>query len=168
MDVDAGGDQARAAVLLARVGIDIVALAEMGEIPKFDPFRDPAAAEELGRALADQLEPLGIDTLCVWEEPEDLILGHVVGLALGVRWTRCANADGLAVLAGALAPGSRCAIVTDAVRAIEPVKAIQSLVEVRGGQVVAVGTLLSSVALQTITSSELKIVPLLRQPALGE
>ena len=53
--------------------------------PVFDPFRNPAASDELGRELADRLRALAPNVVCVWEEPENMVLAHIVGRELGVQ-----------------------------------------------------------------------------------
>ena len=131
--------------LLRRVGLDPGQThAVSGDLPKFDPFRDPAATDLLGRELARRVRALDVNAVCVWEEPEDLVLGHVLGLALNVRWARCVNADGLVALIGDLPPAARCVIATDAVRATEPIAAMRNLVQVHGGDVVAIAALLAT------------------------
>jgi hypothetical protein len=140
--------------LLGRVGLlSQESGSEGGETLKFDPFTDPAATERLGRALAARIEALHPDLVCVWEEPEDMVLGHVVSLALGTRWVRCVNADGLVGLVGSVPRGARCVIVTDVVRAVEPVVAMAHLMRLHGGEVIAVGALVGSAALDSVPVS---------------
>lgn len=149
MEEERALDHRALASLLRRVGLDPGQThAASGDLPKFDPFRDPAATDLLGRELARKLRALDANAVCVWEEPEDLVLGHVLGLALGVRLARCVNADGLAALLGVLPQAARCVIATDAVRAPEPIAAMRSLIQIHGGEVVAVAALLATPELE--------------------
>jgi len=65
-------------------------------------FRDPVATDQIGRELAHRMKVLNPNVVCVWEEPTDMILGHVVARELGLRWVRCVNSDGLAAILGLL------------------------------------------------------------------
>jgi len=151
--------------LLLRVGLDPAEPREAGvDLPKFDPFRDPGAADLLGRELAKRLRGLNANVVCVWEEPEDMVLGHVLGLAMDVSWTRCVNADGLVALIGSMPAAPRCVIVTDAVRAIEPITAIRNLVQVHGGKVVAIAVLLSTTELDALADDTIATVSLAGGP----
>jgi hypothetical protein len=151
--------------LMLRVGLDPQEPREAGaDLAKFDPFRDPGATDLLGRELARKLRDQDANVVCVWEEPEDMVLGHVLGLALGVGWTRCVNADGLVALIGRMPTAPRCVIVTDAVRAIEPITAIRNLVRVHGGEVVVIAALLSTIELESLADGAIAIVSLAGTP----
>lgn len=159
-------DQGMVFTLLRRVGLDPAEPREAGvDLPKFDPFGDPGAADLLGRELARRLRDLKANVVCVWEEPEDVVLGHVLGLAMGVVWIRCVNEDGLVALIGSMPPAPRCVIVTDAVRATEPITAIRNLVQVHGGEVVAIAVLLSTIELDSLADGAIAIVSLADTPA---
>jgi len=152
--------------LLLRVGLDPGEPRKASvDLPKFDPFGDPSAADLLGRELARRLRGLNANVVCVWEEPEDMVLGHVLGLAMGVGWTRCVNADGLVALIGSMPAAPRCVIVADAVRATEPIAAIRNLVHVHGGEVVAIAVLLSTIELETLANGTIATVSLAGTPA---
>jgi len=158
-------DQKTLTSLLLRVRLDSAGTREAGvDLPKFDPFGDPAAADLLGRELAGRLQELNVNVVCVWEDPEDMVLGHVLGLALGVAWIRCVNADGLVAYIGSMPPTPRCAIVTDAVRATETVTAIRNLVQMHGGEVVAIATLVSTSELDALADVSIPRISLAGHP----
>ena len=46
---------------------------------KYNGLADPSGAEDLARALAERLRSLDISAVVVWEDPEDVVLGHVPG-----------------------------------------------------------------------------------------
>jgi hypothetical protein len=159
-------DQGVLTSLLLRVGLDLAEPCEASvDLRKFDPFGDPGAADLLGRELARRLRGLNANVVCVWEEPEDMVLGHVLGLALGVGWTRCVNADGLVAFIGSMPAAPRCVIVADAVRATEPIAAIRNLVRVHGGEVVAIAVLLSTVELESLADGTIVTISLAGTPA---
>jgi hypothetical protein len=137
------------------------------EQSRFEPSADPAAADALGHALAARVGRGSADLVCVWEEPEDGVLGHVMGLALGTPWVRCVNADGLVALLGNVPAKSRCVIAMTAVRAVEPVMAIRALVERNGGRVVSIATLLWTEQLEAAAEGT-PTVSLAGAPTAGE
>ena len=152
--------------LLRRVRLNLDGPTEDGvDLPKFDPFGDPAAADLLGRELARRLHELSANVVCVWEDPEDMVLGHVLGLALGVAWIRCLNADGLVAFTGSMPSTPRCVIVTDAVRATETITAIRNLVQMHGGEVVAIAALVSTRELDALADVSIVKISLARIPS---
>jgi hypothetical protein len=160
---DAQMDRHQVDRLLLRVGINPKERPENSAgLPKFDPFGDPSATDSLGRALAANLKSVGANVICVWEEPEDLVLGHVLGLAMGLRWTRCVSSDGLVALTGTLPPGARCVIATDAVRAVEPIAAMRNLITMNGGQLVGIAVLVSTPEFETLGDEATATVALAR------
>jgi adenine/guanine phosphoribosyltransferase-like PRPP-binding protein len=162
----ASRDREALAALLLRVGLKADEPRQAGtDLAKFDPFGDPAATDLLGRELAGKLRDQNANVVCVWEEPEDMVLGHILGLALGVRWMRCVNADGLVALVGSMPAAPRCAIVTDAVRATEPILAMRNVVEVHGGKVVVIAALLSTKELESLADGVVATVSLTSTPA---
>src|SRR5438876_10409934 len=76
-------------------------------ISKYSGLLDPSGAEALAGALAQRLASNGATLVLVWEDVEDVVLGHVVGRQLGVPVLRTFNADGLVGHAG---PRPSCAV----------------------------------------------------------
>ena len=161
-------DQRTLATLLRRVGLDPTEPRETGaDLPKYDPFSDPGATDRLGRELAGRLAGLGANVISVWEEPEDMVLGHVLGLSMGIGWIRCVNADGLVAMIGSMPAAPRCVIVSDAVRATEPITAIRNLARVHGGEVIAIAVLLWTTELDGLADGKVATVSLAGTPAQG-
>jgi hypothetical protein len=157
------GSAAKIVALMARVGM--TPQLEVGA-STFEPFSDPAATDALGRELGRRIRPLDPNVVCVWDEPGDMVLGHVVGLELGLRWVRCANADGLVVFSGSLPKAARAVIVSDVAVDIERVRAIQNLLAIHGGSVVAVAVLLGTSQLDAIAGDVPDIVSLVRSESV--
>lgn len=111
---------------------------------KYSGLADPVGAELLGRELARLLAPVRPDVLLVWQDVEDVVLGYVVARVLNVSMIRAYDAEGIVGCSGEIRRGARAVAVTDAVREPTVVRALRSVVERSGGELVAVGTLVAS------------------------
>jgi adenine/guanine phosphoribosyltransferase-like PRPP-binding protein len=127
---------------------------------KYNGLADPAGAEQLGRLIAEQARPLQPSVVLVWEDPEDIVLGHVVARELGVRAVRAWNADGLVGQSSPLHAGDRALLVLDAVRDPRAVRAVQAVVDRDGGTLVGTAVLQSTEALADPTSDPGTIISL--------
>ncbi len=111
------------------------------QVSKYNGLVDPAGAEELGRALAEKVRSLNPTVILLWEDPEDIVLGHIIGRELGVPVVRSYDADGLVEHIGDLLPSSRVLLLADAFRDLGPIHAMQTLIERQGGIVVGIAVL---------------------------
>jgi len=122
-------DERRTWELLARGGVE----RREGGTTKYNGLADPAGAEELARALASLVRELMPTAILVWEDPEDVLIGHVVGRELAVPVVRAFNAEGLVGHSAGLPARPRTVLVGDAVRDPTVVRAVRALTEKRGG-----------------------------------
>src|SRR5215211_4703797 len=106
----------RAGELIARGRQGREASAGEDWIPKYNGLAHPPGAEELGRLLAERSRDAGATVVAVWEDPEDVVLGHIVGRELGLPVVRTYDADGLVGTGGPLAAEPRILLVADAIR----------------------------------------------------
>ena len=140
-------DDTRTAELIERGGGGVSADGPWGGPPKYNGLADPAGAEDLARALAERLRALDITAVVVWEDPEDVVLGHVIGRELGLPVVRAYDADGLIGHSSGLPEHPRVALVTDAVRDQRVVLAARALAERDGGRLVATAVLVTTAEL---------------------
>jgi hypothetical protein len=108
---------------------------------KYNGLFDPRGAESLAQALADQLGGYEATLVAVWQDVEDIILGHVLGRHLGAPVLRTFNADGLVGHMGPLPHGAKAVLVTDSVRDRLALRAVQALLERSSGSLVGVAVL---------------------------
>ena len=153
-------DDARTAELIERGGGGVSADGPGGRPPKYNGLADPAGAEDLARALAERLRPLDITAVVVWEDPEDVVLGHVIGRELGLPVVRAYDADGLIGHSSGLPEHPRVALVTDAVRDQRVVLAARALAERDGGRLVATAVLVTTAELAGVGQDAGSIVGL--------
>ena len=118
-------DEARLTELLERGG----SAPGSGRPAKYNGMADPAAAEELAGELARRLRAATPSAVVVWEDPEDVVLGHVVGRELGLPVVRAYDADGLVGHTAGLPAAPRIALVADAVRDPRVVLAARALAD---------------------------------------
>ncbi len=123
---------------------------------KYSGLADPAGAEQLGRALASRLARTQPDVLLVWEDVEDVVLGYVVARVLGVTMVRAYDAEGIVACSGEIGREARAVAVTDSVRDPTVMRALRSVVERSGGELVAIGTLVAS----TLAPADVEVVAL--------
>jgi adenine/guanine phosphoribosyltransferase-like PRPP-binding protein len=156
-------DEVRA--LLARAAGDAAAdEAGQATVPKYNGMADPAGAEQLGRELATRLREVAPSAVVVWEDAEDVVLGHVVGRELGLPVVRAYDADGLVGTNGALPPEPRIALVADAVRDARVVRAAHALAAQQGGSLVATAVLVETAALELAGGETGLVVGLVEAP----
>jgi adenine/guanine phosphoribosyltransferase-like PRPP-binding protein len=123
---------------------------------KYSGLSDPAGVEELGRELASRLARTRPEVLLVWQDVEDLVLGYVVARALGVTMVRAYDAEGIVACSGEIGNNVRAVAVTDTVRDPTVMRALRSLVERSGGELVAIGTLVAS----PLTPTDIEVMAL--------
>ena len=131
--------------LLARGGSGVSA-----DAAKYNGLVDPPGAERLGRELADRLAGRGLTALVIWEDPEDVVLGHVVGRELGLPVVRAYDADGLVAHSGGLPASPAVALVGDAVRDEHVVLAVSGMIGQAGGRLVATAVLVETPQLRAV------------------
>jgi len=129
---------------------------------KYSGLADPDGAEELGRALAERIRALAPAAIVIWEEPEDVVLGHVVGRELGLPVVRAFDADGLVGHSAGLPAAPKVVLVTDVVRDGRVVRAAQALAEQQGGALVGTAVLIDTPVLREAGTAAGTIVALVR------
>lgn len=117
--------------------------------PKYNGLADPAGAEDLGRLLAERARPFSPTAVLLWEDPQDIVLGHIVARELGVTAVRSYNQEGLIDVIGTLPPASRVLLVADMFRDAGLVQAMSNVAARDGGTVVATAVLVHTHALAT-------------------
>lgn len=150
MSVDEAAGPARTLELLARAGGGVVETG--GRLPKYDGLADPAGAEELACDLAQRLREAAPNAIVVWEDPEDVVLGHVVGRELGLPVVRAYDADGLVGHSAGLPTAPRIALVADAIRDPRVVRAARAMADREGGRLVATAVLVATPALRSVAA----------------
>jgi hypothetical protein len=113
-------------------------------LSKYNGLLDPRGAEVLAGALASRLAGSKATLVVVWEDVEDVVLGHVVGRDLNLPVLRTFNADGLVGHTGPLPHGAKAILVTDTVRGPLAPRAVQALLERSGGSLLGVAALVDS------------------------
>ncbi len=113
-------------------------------LPKYNGLADPVGAEVLGSELATLLGDLQASVVIVWENVEDVVLGHIIGRQLGVPVIRTYDEEGLAVSAVPIPAGSQGILVSDALRDGQVIKATDALLRRAGGRLVSVAVLVSA------------------------
>ena len=141
-------DDGRTMELLARGGFELPDAPVAPDVrpagfPRYDALRDPAGAEQLGRALARSLEADDLGTVLIWQET-DVALGFVVARELGVPAVRCVDNDGLVAYDGAFGAPPAVVIVGDVLRDAESIRAMLALAEQQGKTVEEAAVLLSA------------------------
>jgi adenine/guanine phosphoribosyltransferase-like PRPP-binding protein len=138
--------------------------------PKYSGLADPPGAEELGRELAARIRDLGPAAIVIWEEPEDVVLGHVVGRELGLPVVRAFDADGLVGHSAGLPDAARVVLVTDAVRDGRVVRAAEALAQQQGGQLIGTAVLIDTPALRQTGASAGRVTSLVQaaEPEEGD
>jgi hypothetical protein len=154
-------DEARLAELLARGG----ATETSGGRSKYNGLADPAGAEELGAELARRLRDAAPTVIAVWEDPEDVVIGHVVGRELGLPVVRVYDADGLVGHSAGLPERPRIALVADAVRDTRVVLAARAVAERDGGTLVATAVLVGTQDLAAVAAEAGASISLVDAPS---
>lgn len=148
------------AELLGRGGCDVSSAGSAS----YNPLADPPGAEALGQALANALREVSPTVVLVWERPEDGVLGHVVARELGLRAVRAYDAEGLVGHGPGLDEGARIALVADAIRDVQPVRAARGLADQLGGALVATAVLVATPELDEIGPVAGHVVSLAHTP----
>lgn len=161
-------DDARVIGLLRRGGGGTGEDAPGGRPPKYNGLADPAGAEELGGLLAGRLRDVAPTAVVVWEDPEDVVLGHVVGRELGVPVVRAYDADGLVGHSAGLPGSPRVALVADAIRDPRAILAARALCDREGGSLAATGVLVGTPELHAVEGQAGRLVALVEAPAAAE
>ncbi len=144
----------------AGAGGEEAATLRTARVPKYDGLADPTGAEELGRLLADRVREFKPTAVLLWEDPQDIVLGHVVARELGVHAVRSYNEEGLAQLVGVLPPKSRVVLLADAFREPGFVRAMSGVVEQHDGAVVGTAVLADTEALSDASEAAGPVVSL--------
>ena len=122
-------DERRTWELLARGGTE----RREGIATKYSGLADPAGAEELAIQLAELARDLAPTAILVWEDAEDVLLGHVVGRELSLPVVRAYDQEGLVAHSAGFPDRPRTVLVADAIRQGTSVRAARALTEQRGG-----------------------------------
>ncbi len=127
-------------------GAEPIKLAEdrLVGLPKYNGLADPVGVEILGSELATLLGDLQASVVIVWENVEDVVLGHIIGRQLGVPVIRTYDEEGLAVSAVPIPAGSQGILVSDALRDGQVIKATDALLRQAGGRLVSMAVLVSA------------------------
>jgi orotate phosphoribosyltransferase len=106
-------------------------------------LQHPAHAESLGRALADQLRPLGA-TVVLSPALGGLIIGHEVARALGVRAIFAERQDGTLMLRRGfvLSPDDHVVVIEDVITTGGSTKETMAVAEAAGAKVVGAGAII--------------------------
>ena len=115
---------------------------------KYNGLADPHGAEELATGLADRIRGLAPAAIVIWEDPEDVALGHIVGRELSLPVVRAYDADGLVGHSAGLPAAPRLVLVADAVRDGRVVRAAQALAEQQGGALIGTAVLIGTPSLR--------------------
>lgn len=147
------------AELLVTGGLDVDRSGET----KYEPARNPVGAERLAALLAKKIAPLRPSALVVWDDPDDIVLAHLVGLHLNLRWIRCYEQADFVRVVGAVMPGDRLVFVADAVREDTPLNNIRLAIELTGARLTGVAVFLGTVAALRATAQPLAFVSLIQR-----
>jgi adenine/guanine phosphoribosyltransferase-like PRPP-binding protein len=158
-------DEARVVELLGRGGGGTGEDAPGGRAAKYNGLADPAGAEELAGLLVERLHAIGPTVIVVWEDPEDVVLGHVVGRELGLPVVRAYDADGLVGHSAGLPVAPRVALVADAIRDPRVILAARAVAEREGGSLVATAALVGTQQLASVSDEAGEVIVLVETPA---
>jgi len=141
-------------------------------LPRFDPFADGEATDVLVDALATMTREMAtLDALLIWEDPDDTVLGYLLGRALGVPVVRAFDQDGLVGHGAGLVSGARVVLFSDAVRDPATVRAARALAEREGAKLVGTAVLVATDALDRAGADggvTVALEPLVREAAPSE
>ena len=141
-------------------------------LPRFDPFADGESTDALVNALAAVTrEAVQPDALLIWDNPDDAVLGYLLGRALRVPVVRAFDQDGTVGHGAGLVSGARIVLVSDAIRDPVTVRAARGLAEREGARLVATAVLVATAALDDADGDgelTLALEPLPRSAAAGE
>ena len=129
---------------------------------KYNGLADPLGAEELAQRLAALVRALAPTAILVWQDPEDVLLGYVVGRELSVPVIRAYDAEGLVGHSAGLPDDPRVVLIGDAVRDSTVVRAVRALTEQRGGSLAATAVLVETPELRAVANEAGLILSLVR------
>lgn len=129
---------------------------------KYNGLADPHGAEELGKAIAARVKALAPAAIVIWEDPEDVLLGHVVGRELSLPVVRAYDADGLVGHSAGLPAGARVVLVADAVRDGRVVRAAQAMAEQQGGALAGTAVLIETPRLREAGAAAGQVIALVQ------
>jgi adenine/guanine phosphoribosyltransferase-like PRPP-binding protein len=129
---------------------------------KYNGLVDPPGAEELAQRLAALVRDLAPTAIVIWHDPEDVLLGHVVGRELSVPVIRARDAEGLVGHSAGLPDEPRVVLIGDAVRDSTVVRAVRALIEQRGGSLAATAVLVETPELRAVANEAGVILSLVR------
>lgn len=66
----------------------------------------PAAADLIGRVLADAVRDLAPDHIAVWESSDEAVLAHIVALATGATVLRVTDESGITSVTPSITPAT--------------------------------------------------------------
>lgn len=135
---------------------------------KYNGLADPAGAEVLARRLVPLVGELGPTAILVWEDPEDVLLGHVVGRELSLPVVRAFDADGLVGHSAGLPDRPRAVLVADAIRDATVVRAARGLVQQGGGSLAGTVVLVETPELRAAAGDAGRVRSLVRVADEGE
>jgi adenine/guanine phosphoribosyltransferase-like PRPP-binding protein len=133
-----------------------------GSATKYNGLADPAGAEELAGRLAGLVRDLEPTVILVWEDPEDVLLGHVVGRELSLPVVRAYNAEGLVGHSAGMPDHPQVVRVADAVRDATVVRAARALAEQQGGALAGVAVLLETSELRDVGDEAGRLISLVQ------
>ena len=129
---------------------------------KYSGLADPPGAEELAQRLAALVRDLAPTAVVIWQDPEDVLLGFVVGRELSVPVIRAYDAEGLVGHSAGLPNEPRVVLIGDAIRDSTVVRAVRALTEQRGGAFVATAVLVETPELRAVADEAGMILSLVR------
>lgn len=129
---------------------------------KYNGLADPAGAEELAQRLAALVRGLAPTAILIWQDPEDVLLGYVVGRELSVPVIRAYDEEGLVGHSAGLPDEPRVVLIGDAVRDSTVVRAVRALTQQRGGSLAATAVLVETPELRAVANEAGLILSLVR------
>ena len=140
-------DEAQVVELLERGGALTATHYETGgghrlrRFERFDPLADPAAAEQLGVALAARLAPGAHDMVAVWDGVDTSVLGYIVGRALERPVVRIYDHEGLITASAPIPAGTRAVFVAPAILDAQQPRLARALMQTRDATLATVAAL---------------------------
>jgi orotate phosphoribosyltransferase len=113
-------------------------------LDKYSGLLDPLGAEALGKMLAERLRDVGANTVVVWDNVEDLVLGFVVARELETKLVRVYNDGGLLGCSPDIYRGDRAILVSDRTPDPGTRRAARALLEKHKGSLLGTGVLMET------------------------
>jgi hypothetical protein len=115
----------------------VARLTPAGDNRRLNLLSDPAAAEVVGRWMADEARAYRPDLVVVWDEPQAAVLAHIVAREVGCAVVRAVVTEGLVVLIDAPRTARRAILVAGEFTAENSLSALLGVVESHGLEAVA-------------------------------